>query len=419
MKGFFTREQTKSKSRPDGKTYSCASCGLYQYVLSPRMEAHGNFKKGILNIGEGPGEDEDRKGKPWQGKVGRRLQRMYRRFGIDLFEDCLNINAVNCKPPNNRNPSDYEIACCRAKVLNLIEQYQPHVIMVFGNAAIKSILGHRWKKDLGGITKWRGWTIPDRDLGVWVCPTYHPSFIERGQDEAVETIWEQDLERAFTKMDESLPKHEDERNYVNIIKDETEMEQVLNNVQMGNKGELACVDYETTGLKPHARGHRIVAAGIATSSEQSYAFLMPKRKHQRVKFGRLLASQNVGKIAYNMKFEENWSQVRLGYGVQPWVWDGMLAAHILDNRQGICSLDFQVYTHFGVVDYSSHITPFLKGREPKNANSFNRIYDLIDKFGEDTLLEYCALDTIFEFKLAQVQAEKLGLRLNGNRSVTV
>jgi len=289
---------------------------------------------------------------------------------------------------------------------------------VFGNAAIKSILGHRWKKDLGGITKWRGWTIPDRDLGAWVCPTYHPSFIERGQDDAVETIWEQDLKRAFAKADEPLPQYEDERKYIQIVKDETELERIFDNIQMSNEGNLACIDYETTGLKPHARGHRIVAAGIATS-EQTYAFMMPKRKYQCVKFGRLLATQNVGKIAFNMKFEENWSRIRLGYGVRPWAWDGMLAAHVLDNRQGVCSLDFQTYVNFGVVDYNSHISPFLRGREPKNANSFNRIYDLIDKHGEDELLMYCGLDVIYEFKLAQIQAEKLGLSLNANGPIAV
>jgi len=89
MKGFFTVKQTESRSRPDGKTYSCASCGLYKNALSPKMKSYGAFKKEILNIGEAPGEVEDKRGMPWQGKTGRLLKKTYRRLGVDLFEDCL------------------------------------------------------------------------------------------------------------------------------------------------------------------------------------------------------------------------------------------------------------------------------------------------------------------------------------------
>ena len=153
MKGFFTKKQTESKSRPDGKTYSCASCGLYKDCQSPRMKPFGNFQKGILNIGESPGEVEDQRNKPWQGKTGRLLQKTYRRLGIDLFEDCLNINAVNCSPKDNRTPTNYEVDCCRKNLLKIIEENQPKVIIVLGGSALHSILGHRWKKDLGGISK--------------------------------------------------------------------------------------------------------------------------------------------------------------------------------------------------------------------------------------------------------------------------
>ena len=60
------------------------------------MAPYGNFKKKILNIGEAPAEFEDSKGIPWQGRTGRLLQEAYKKVGIDLFNDCLNINAVSC-----------------------------------------------------------------------------------------------------------------------------------------------------------------------------------------------------------------------------------------------------------------------------------------------------------------------------------
>ena len=70
MQGFFTKQQTQSISRPDGKVHSCASCGLYQHVQSPRMVPFGNFKKRILNIGKAPDETDDEKGRPFQGRAG-------------------------------------------------------------------------------------------------------------------------------------------------------------------------------------------------------------------------------------------------------------------------------------------------------------------------------------------------------------
>lgn len=208
-KGFFTAKQTESKSRPDGKTYSCASCGLYKDVKTPKMKPYGEFKRKILIIGEAPGKTEDQRGLPWQGKAGRLLQRtLLNEFGIDIFQDCLCMNAVNCRPPDNRTPTNYEVDCCRKSVLNAIESYKPKVILLLGNSALYSVIGHRWKKGLDGIMKWRGWTIPDQDFGCWICPTFHPSFVLRGEKEVV-TVWEQDLKQAFGKVDELLPKYEE------------------------------------------------------------------------------------------------------------------------------------------------------------------------------------------------------------------
>lgn len=420
MKGFFTKEQTRSKSRPDGKTYSCASCNLYQYVLTPRMTSFGNFKKGILNIGEAPGQVEDEKGRQWQGKVGRNLQRAYKKLGIDLFEDCLNINAVNCRPPKNREPSDYEIACCRSRVLKLIEQYQPRVIVLFGNAAIKSVIGHRWKKDLGGIMKWRGWTIPDRGFNAWICPVFHPSYVDRNEGfPEVSTIWKQDLEQALSMADKPLPSFQDDNQNIEFVETQEDLQHILQKISIGQEGELAFFDYETTGLKPHAKGHRIVCCAIATDPHHAYAFMMPTKKRQRTYLARFLASNEVGKGAANMKFEHAWSQVRLGCTVRPWVWDTMQAAHILDNRPGITSLKFQAYVHLGIIDYDSHIEPYLRARDVKSGNSMNKIFDFIDKFGEKELLTYCGLDALYEYQIGMMQMEKLGFSPKSNESIQV
>lgn len=409
--GFFTPKQTESKSRPDGKTYSCVSCGLCRDVLTPKMKPFGNFKKGILNIGEAPGEVEDKRGKPWQGKTGRLLQKTYRRLGIDLFEDCLNINAVNCRPMNekgtNRTPTNYEIDCCRKSVLQVIEQYRPKVIVLLGNAALYCLLGHRWKKDMGGIMKWRGWTIPDQDFNCWICPTFHPSYVGRSETE-VETVWIQDLKQIIRQTNERFPEHQYFPTYqepeIIFHSDSAVLRDLLPWLDLQNSGPIA-LDYETTGLKPQAKGHRIICASIAINENHCYVFMMPKSRKARQPFIDLLANPNIGKMAHNIKFEETWSAVRLKQSVQNWAWDSMLAAHVLDNRPGVTSLKFQVYVNFGIVDYASEIAPYLQA-PTKGGNDMNRIYELLEKpGGQEKLLEYCGLDAIYEYRLAMKQME--------------
>jgi DNA polymerase len=419
--GFFTRKETESITRPDGKTLSCSACGLYKDCASPRMAPFGNFKKKILNIGEAPGETEDKEGKPWQGKVGRMLQQTYKKLGIDLFEDCLNINAARCRPMdkkgNNRAPSNFEVECCRKTVIQTIEEYKPRLIIPLGNMAVYSLLGHRWKKDLGGITKWRGWTIPDQDFNAWICPTFHPSFIERSFSNQFggrvfisveETIWIQDLKQAFNLIGTYSYQNKEYDNISFPIYKEPTIE-IIEDLSILNKinSEIA-IDYETTGLKPHAEGHKIVCCAIATNENHAYVFMMPPTRRERQPLIDLLANPEIGKIAQNMKFEEAWSVVRLKQPVINWIWDSMLMSHVLDNRPGVTGLKFQVYVHFGIIDYASEIGPYLQCDDNRNANAINRLKLLLFKpGGREKLMKYCGLDAVYEYRLTQKQRSDL------------
>ena len=105
-----------------------------------------------------------------------------------------------------------------------------------------------------------------------------------------------------------------------------------------------------------------------------------------------------------MKFEDIWSNVILETPVNNWAWDTCIAAHILDNRAGTKRLDFQGLVHFGVSDYCSEISPFLKGVDEKDANSFNRINEIpINK-----LLKYNAMDSLIGYNLALKQMSMIG-----------
>lgn len=415
MKGFFSIEKPKQETRTN-KFLSCLHCGLDKFAHSPKMSPFGGFKKQILNIGEAPGEEEDRKGRQWQGRMGRLLQKTYNDLGINLFEDCLNINAVNCRPidkrGSNRTPTTKEIACCRSKVLQVIQEHKPKIIIVLGGQALTSVLGHRWMKDLGGITKWRGWTIPDKELQAWVCPTFHPSYIGRNEGaKEIERIWKNDLYKIFQLREDilfDLPTQKSNDNECVEILDE--IPKIYPNGL--DKIEVA-IDYETTGLKPHREGHKIVCASIATSPGKSYAFPVEGQGEKQIRrLKRLLRAVDIDKIGHNIKFETTWSRVSLGVDVvNNWVWDTMLASHVLDNRTGITGLKFQAYVNFGVTGYDNKINNYLEGTDKKNANSHNRIMELWNtKEGRNDLLLYCGLDALYTYRLAELQRSKLNVR---------
>ncbi len=396
MKGFFSLKETQSDTRPKGKTYSCVSCGLVKHANSPKMKPWGKGQKGIMNIGPFPSKLDDEKGVPFQGKAGRLLQKTYRKLGIDLQEDCVNINATRCITKDGAAPTQYSIDCCRPSILKSIKEYQPSVIILFGMPAIISVIGYRWRKDLGAIAKWRGWTIPDQDLKAWICPMSEPEWVLE-KDKEVHTIWKQDIERALSKVNEKPPKSKPYQ--IDIIEDLS----VLNTIQSGQ----ISFDYESTGIKPQAKGHRIVCAAVADTPDHCYAFMMPGNKKERKPFLQLLENPNIGKMAHNMKFEDTWSLLRLRQPIDNWQWDSMLAAHLLDNRPNITSLKFQTYIHFGIIDYDSEINPYLQSGG-KDGNAINRIMELTKtKHGREQLLTYCGQDTIYQYRLAMKQIEEL------------
>ena len=401
MTGFFSKKQTESKSRPDGKTYSCVSCGLYKKCKSPKLKPSGGFAKGILNIGAFPSNLEDIRGKNFQDKSYKLLKEAYQDIGIDLEKDCLNTYTVKCN--TKKQPDNYQIDCCRKHILKVIEEYKPKVIVLFGDIPLYSIIGGRWKKSLGKINKWQGWEIPDQDLKAWVVPTFSPQSIaniEPNKNAVMEVLWQKDLEKVSKLVTKEFRWYEKKD-----IMIETLTKDKLGILDTIRDCEIA-IDYETTGLKLNAKGHRIVCASVAYSPNNAYTFEMPKSKKARKPWTDLLERQSVKKIAANMKYEDTASIVQLNTEVSPWLWDTMQAAHVIDNRTGITGLKFQTYVNLGVIDYDSEVNPYLKGRDSKNANSINRIEEFMETpENKKLVLDYCANDSIHTYRLKQIQTE--------------
>lgn len=407
MKGFFDIKRNVDIDL--NKPQSCASCGLYQHSITPRMKPHGKFKKKVLLIGTAPTDLEDKKNKPWQGRVGRVLQRTMKSMGFDILKDALCINACHCKPQNDEKVTTHQIYCCRKRVMAIIKEQKPHVIILFGNEALQSIIAGRWNKGLGSVDKWRGFAIPDRKFKAWICPTYHPAFVakkeEKGGQNLAMTIWKQDLLNALKHIDKKLPNQHDETRDVTYLKNAKELKLLVPDMM---KADLLSFDYETTGIKPHRHAQELISVSAVIGEDKAYGWMNNKVTARL--FGKVLRSP-VPKTAHNLQFEDVWSVVKLQTPVNNWKWCSMNAAHVLDNRRGIVGLKFQTYVNFGVADYDSIINPFLKSKASEGANALNKIKKFIKQHGTKELLKYNVLDSIYGYKLTIKQMNQIGISL--------
>lgn len=403
MDGFFSREETKTTTKQ--RLPACGGCGLHKVCNSPKFRAVGSGEKGILIIAGSVTEKEDNKEEAFIGPAYQRLRKAFRKYGVDLERDCRLIHAVCCYDPEEDENKSIYIESCRPNVWREINNFKPSMIFILGSDALESFLGHRWPGKLDSFNKWHGWNIPDREAQCWVHPIFHPEYIDiKEKNPAVETVWLQDIKRALSFLNTPYKHPEDEKKFIHIV----EGRELYSYLRKLSKSELSEVafDYETTGLKPHRPGHRIVTCAIADNNRLCYAFNMPTDVRTLDLFKEFLVNPVVRKIAANAKFETTWSKEILKVDVKGWVWDTMLTAHMLDNRTGITGLKFQAYVRFGITDYNSHIEPFLKGKDDKDANSFNSIL----KAPRKDILIYNGYDSLLELKLADVQMKEMPLR---------
>ncbi len=138
--------------------------------------ADGNPAARVMVIGEAPGSDEDRLGRPFVGVSGQLLDRMLAGIGLDRGTVYI-TNVLNWRPPGNRKPTTAEVALCLPFLMRHIELVDPKLILLSGDSAAKAVTGAK-----EGITRLRGrWqeiTTP-RGSAYRVLPTFHPAFLLR------------------------------------------------------------------------------------------------------------------------------------------------------------------------------------------------------------------------------------------------
>lgn len=398
MPGFFAGSKLDQSKAPVSLIPKCGACGLSKLCQSPKMEPTGKGKRKVLIVGEAPGAEEDKQGVQFVGESGKVLRRVLRKIGVDPKHDCWMTNAIICRPPNNRTPGK-EIDYCLPNLIKTIKELDPEIIIPLGGVAVKSLIGHLWKEDVGSITRWAGFQIPSKKPNAWICPTFHPSFVLRAEKKEMfipTMFFEEHLEKAFALTGRPWKEIVDYKKQVKRIYDPTEAAKELRLMSCFNTP--MAFDYETNMKKPDRKTSLIVSASVSDGST-TIAFPMAGEAIPAMK--QFLESP-VPKIASNLKFETRWSLKFFGVPPRNWLWDTMLGSHWMDNRSGITSIKFQAFVNLGEDSYDDHIKPYLKSAKGKH---INRILQEIDL---DDLLLYNGIDSLLEYKVAYRQMKATG-----------
>lgn len=148
--------------------------------------ADGNPAAPLMLIGEAPGADEDRLGRPFVGRSGQLLDRMLAGIGIRRSENAYITNVLFWRPPGNRKPTPEETAICLPFVWRHIALMRPKIIVLCGGTATAALLSRN-----EGITRLRGrWfdlSVTGLDQPLPTIATYHPSFLLRAPAHKSET----------------------------------------------------------------------------------------------------------------------------------------------------------------------------------------------------------------------------------------
>ena len=177
----------------------CQQCKLHE-KRTKIVFGEGNPEARIVFVGEGPGENEDKTGRPFVGRAGQLLDKMIEAMGYTR-SDVYITNVVKCRPPDNRVPETDEVACCSKYMRQELTAIDPDIIIPLGLSASKAVLGLDSKTKMGDIRgKFKVKSFDRPTKGNVVMPTYHPAALLRNENLKAPT-WE-DLQKAMSYLKE-------------------------------------------------------------------------------------------------------------------------------------------------------------------------------------------------------------------------
>lgn len=155
----------------------CRKCGLCN-TRKQTVFSDGTAQASVVFVGEAPGADEDRQGKPFVGRAGQLLTDIIEK-GMGMYmpisrDDVYICNVIKCRPPENRDPLPEEKAMCMPYLVRQLELVKPKAIVALGRHAAQSLL--QTDKSVSQLRgRWHAYQ------GIPLRVTFHPAYLLRNE----------------------------------------------------------------------------------------------------------------------------------------------------------------------------------------------------------------------------------------------
>lgn len=169
----------------------CQKCRLHQNRTNT-VPGEGVPRSRLMFIGEAPGADEDRLGRPFVGKAGKLLDKALNALQFDRTKNFYICNVCKCRPDNNRTPMEDEAEACLPYLRNQVAIVRPQIIVCLGATAAKYVIARDAR-----ITAIRGQWFERK--GYYMLATFHPAALLR--DESKKRLFWEDLKKVKEKYD--------------------------------------------------------------------------------------------------------------------------------------------------------------------------------------------------------------------------
>jgi len=332
----------RTDDNPFGKPDTCRDCTLFSEP-GP-VPSSGNRNARIFYLGEAPGAEEVDWPRyradhmyPFVGGSGRIRNVLLHHADLDPKVHLFTANCVRCRPPANRLPSDFEIACCARYLIEELDDVNPNVVIAAGETALTTLTG---RKKIG---LWRGVAIDgprrtssDDDSSseaYKVFPTWHPSFIMRQQYQWPFAV--HDLARA--KAESAYPEI---RRIPFVIERRADLATTREHLLAAARARGACTfDFETTGLSSDTDSIRM--CGFVGEPEKAYVYDWTLGAQQL--FDEVLTDPRIEVCGQNILYFDIPFAEDKGHRVR-WeerIFDTMVAFHLANSSYGQTSVAAQ------------------------------------------------------------------------------
>lgn len=379
-------------------TYDCDKCG----ILGKKSLSHPKFAPvigpkydGFVVIPTNPTSEEDVKGTLLTSSIGTQLRSVAYKAGFNLVEKAAIVPLIRCAVGK---ATDVQGQCCFPELDRVLKELKPKVIVPLGDIPFKFLMHNSHKIP---NTLIRNRIIPNYFYNAIVFPLWNINEIQgKGQKHLIDAcLW--DMQRIiglYTKRFKARKKVDEFLNSRKILSDISirqikSVKEVDTLFHSLNQLQQFSFDYETTNVYPYDEDFEIIsiAFGLEKSAWVIHESIWKNnpniKQHVFDKTKAVLVNPNIKKIIQNSKFEDLASRFVMGI---KWIENmecTMLASHVIDERAGATSLDFQNLVRFGIPPYNQITDQYLKAKDGARVNR-------IRECPEEELVQYTGLDVI-------------------------